>query len=74
MKYFVIVGSYDGGCSCTCLSQSELNDKLNKKHWGEGRIILSAIPGDICNFEEIVIIKGEVVVPKEKRTVVEYEV
>ncbi len=80
-KYFVILGSPDGGCRIQELTRNELlegmktyddPDELGMRRFGNRRV-LDRLPADVDNFDDMVIIKGEIVVPRPKQTVTEYE-
>ena len=81
-KYFVIIGSDDGGCTINEVTKEELTNKLTPNKFGEtfwGVLgsdfrILGELPDDVCNFSGIVIIKGNIVLPKPKQTVTEYDI
>lgn len=73
-KYFVLYPSEDG-CTVTELTESELKKRLNEDYYS-GREFLDKTPKDNHNYwgNSILIIKGEIVVPKPIQTVTEYEV
>ncbi len=75
-KYFVIQGDEDGGCRIEEMTKEQLLKAMTPNQYGERQVygeILSCLPEDICNFSDVVIIKGEIVVPRPKKTVVEYD-
>lgn len=75
--YFVIFGSEDGGCSIKRMSKEEILKMLVPNKWGDfdygKREVLFDLPDDICNFTDMVIIKGRIVVPTAKEVVKEYD-
>ena len=77
MDYFVIVGSEDGGCSCKKMTKEQVLKVLTPDEYGDlyygKREVLKELPTQIDNFVDMVIIKGEIVVPKVKEVVKEYE-
>ena len=76
-KYFVILGSEDGGCSMQEMSKEDILKMMVPNKYGDydygKREFLSGLPEDICNFTDAIIIKGEIIVPKPKTVVKEYE-
>ena len=75
--YFVIFGSEDGGCSIRQMTHDEVLALFKPNEYGDYlrgcRALLKELPEDICNFTDMVIIKGKIVVPKTKTVVTEYE-
>lgn len=72
--YFVIKGSPDGGCSCENLDKETILARLSVGYYGEqGVKCLGELPKDICNFEDLIIILGTIVVPKSKEVVKSFE-
>ena len=73
-SYFIIAGSEDGGCHMERVSKEECLQRISGDYYGSRRKILNRLPEDICNFTDLVIIKGEIIVPKPKTVVTEYEI
>ena len=74
--YFVINCSEDG-LYIEGLTKSELTEHLNEKYWGENVKFSDTIPEASDPNEwgrQTFIIKGTIVVPKEVKTVTQYEV
>lgn len=73
-RYFVISTGPDG-VSVSRINKQTLLQRLNEGYWGD--VAPGPMPTD-SNPEywgtSLVIIKGDVVTPREKRTVLEYEV
>lgn len=79
MTYFIITGSEDGGCRVCQVSRDELIRRLTPDENGESFYgnwkIAKQIPKVFDDsLNEIVIIKGELVVPKEVSVVKKYEI
>ena len=77
MTYFVISGSEDGGCDMDALTKEELLLRLKPdadgySYYGKKKV-LSEPPEEIDNFIDLLIIKGDIVVPKPKTVVKEWE-
>lgn len=79
-EYFVILGSEDGEPTIRKLTKEQIAKMMIPNQWGDyeygEREFLADIPEvfDPCNFSDIVIIKGKIIVPKPKQVVTEYEV
>jgi hypothetical protein len=76
--YFVIHNSEDGEASVHQMGAEELQNKLKADYWGTGKRFLSSDDTFSCDPNywggKLLIIKGEIIVPKPKQTVTEYEV
>jgi hypothetical protein len=72
-KYFVIHNG-DGDTTVREYTKEELISDIVEGAWGDA-VVLENIPSDDTNYwgGDILIIKGEIVTPKEKKVVVEYE-
>ena len=75
-RYFLIYGTEDGG-QIQAIGGDELLDRLTSGYYGDMDFIKPGEPfdGDTNYWGEGVylLIKGEIVVPKAKETVTEYE-
>lgn len=78
MAYFIIHNSEDGEVSVHQMDAEELQKKLKEDYWGTGKKFI--LPNDIFDCDpnywggKLLIIKGEIIVPKAKQTIIEYEV
>lgn len=79
-NYFVLTSGEDG-ISISMISKKELEKSLKEKDWGDKVKFLDRVPdidkgcwGQDEDEEAIIIIKGEIVVPKAVKRVTEYEV
>ncbi len=76
-KYYVIISSEDGEPSVKEMTKEQVLKMFVPNEYGDyyygKREALSELPGDISNFDGVVIIKGEIVVPKPRKVVTEYE-
>ena len=74
MTYFVIHNT-DGDTTVTTFTEGQLTKRLADEYWGPVGF-LSKVPDNDTNHwgENILIIKGEVCVPKAVQTVTEYKV
>lgn len=73
-KYYIIVNS-DGETTVEELSEKTLLERLNEDYYGRG--FIDKIPNNNdTNYwgEEMLIIKGQIAVPKSKEVVIEYTV
>ena len=78
-SYFVFTGG-DGEVSCDKIDKNELLKRLstnneNGNYYGNKKILIK-FPEIMCNLDldQVVIIKGKIVIPKEKKVVTEYEI
>lgn len=75
-KYFVIINS-DGDTRIDCISKEELLKRINDNYYGEHRHFLDIMPTESdTNYwgDNILIIKGSVVSPQEKKVVTEFTI
>ena len=75
-KYFVILNS-DGDTRIDCVSKEEMLKRINEKYYGEHKNFLDVMPTESdTNYwgDNILIIKGSVVCPKEQKVVTEYNI
>lgn len=79
-QYVIVVSSSDGDVTIQRLTREQLSQRLKEHYWGnEPRFLAVADFGqsdwlDLTARGGIVIIDGDVIVPKPKQVVVEYEV
>lgn len=79
MNYFVISSDEDG-TRVEPMDEATLKQRLNEKWWGDDAKFFDHVPRSKGCFIEgdegtlLIIIKGEVVVPKAKKVVEEYEI
>ena len=73
--YFVIT-NHDGDPSIDSLSRETLMERLNEKYYGdiEFKSLDWLLDNSMENLDGAILIKGEVVVPQAKETVVEFDV
>lgn len=75
-RYFVLSGSEDG-VYFDCITREEMLKRLTPDKWGGlyygDKPIASEVPKSLDCFTGLLIIKGEIVVPRPKTTVTEYE-
>jgi len=73
MKYFVIRSNDEGEVSVAQMDRNELETRLNEYYWGDDVQFLN--PADDLRYNSgLIIIKGEVVRPKARQVVQEWEV
>ncbi len=75
-RYFVLLGSEDGEPSFHQKTLTEvLQLLLGDEGEDNGYTAVKDLPDDLQNFggDEMVIIKGEIIVPKPKKVVTEYD-
>jgi len=75
-KYFIINNS-DGDTCVDCVSKEELLKRINSGYYGEHQSFLDVMPNESdTNYwgDNILIIKGEIVSPKEQKIVTEYTI
>ncbi len=72
-SYFVITNS-DGDTCVDMITEEKLLKRLDEKYWGEDVKFLNEIPTSDTNYwgETVLIVGGEIVVPKPKEIVVSY--
>ena len=71
MTYFVIHATEDGDVHITPLSKDELEARLNDQYWGDAKIF-DCVP-DLALNAGLIIVKGEVVVPRSVKVVEKVE-
>ena len=75
-KYFIIRNS-DGDTRVTYIDKKELLLRLNENYYGENPVFLDEMPkNNDTNYwgESVLIIKGEIVSPKEEKIVTKYNI
>lgn len=75
-KYFVISNG-DGDTYISMISKEELLIRLNENYWGEDVVFFDEMPSQRdTNYwgEKVLIIKGEVAVPKAKEVITSYDI
>lgn len=79
MSYFAIYTSEDGDVTISEFTKEELERNLNEKAWGEDIQMLAKTGGklkglDLRNLAGLLIIKGEIILPKPQEVVTKYGV
>jgi hypothetical protein len=74
MKKYLTISRYEDEPYAAFLTQEQLEQKL-KEEW-EDYTFLNSAPGDLMNFpsKSVLIVKGEIIVPKPKKVVTEWVV
>lgn len=79
MGYFVVSFSEDGDVSLGQMDKTELLKRLTPDHYGDtyygpNPTIANGLPANPDSFVGLVIIKGEIVVPVERKVVKEIDI
>jgi len=80
--YYVLHSSTDSALSVEAMDAEELASKLENDHWGENPVVHGPeLPEQIDGYiqgdheqADLIIIKGEVVIPKPVQTVIRYAI
>jgi hypothetical protein len=78
MEEYFIIRNLDGDTHVENISKKALLERLNEEDYGSDVKFLDEIPNDDSDTnywgEGILIIKGEIVTPKEKHVVTEFDI
>lgn len=76
MKNYFVIKSNEDGISIESVSEQELLEGLHDNSYGESPSFTEKLPNkpiDLSEESKLIIIKGEIVVPKPKFVVKEYK-
>jgi len=78
MAMYYVIQNSDGDTRVDCITENVLKERLAEQYWGNiGFVDMNQLnKNNDTNYwgENIMIIKGDIVIPKEKSVVIEYDV